>query len=306
MLLPEGIARAAARWLQLLPKLSVESARTVLRSNASYIDISSTQYEAALEWLLEVGLWPQAMESEDEPAAHSRERIFAAALAHGSPAWLSDADVLVQQADEIPRDAAGLAQALGLSPESAHALIRQVHGKIDLELRSKVGLAGELALIHELERRWPASTDHVSLRSDGFGYDIALTDETTTWHLEVKSTTRRGRLKIHVSRHEFETGLHDTNWRLVLVGLGGDLATALAVCSVDFARLRVLAPADQHPNGRWGSMTLDLSPDRIDPGLGFIRSRASNDDWLLTSGLATPAPFAWVPASTTAQRAAAT
>ena len=59
----------------------------------------------------------------------------------------------------------------------------------------------------------------VALKDDGLGYDVVGPLPTAMWHLEVKSTTRRGRLVIRISRLEYEIGAMDPLWRLVIVGL---------------------------------------------------------------------------------------
>lgn len=64
-----------------------------------------------------------------------------------------------------------------------------------------------------LERRWPGSTRHVALTDDGLGYDLAFSCRGRTLHLEVKTTGRRGRLVLYLSRHEHEVALLDPDWR---------------------------------------------------------------------------------------------
>ena len=72
----------------------------------------------------------------------------------------------------------------------------------------------------------------MALTDDGLGYDVAAMTETGTWHLEVKTSARRGRLLVYPSRQEFEISKLDPRWRLVLAGLdpGRQLA---AVATVD-------------------------------------------------------------------------
>ena len=91
------------------------------------------------------------------------------------------------------------ATTLNVSDDAALLTVAMVHGKIDLEQRAEVGAAGELRLVELLEEQWPGSTRHVALEHDGLD-DVAFTGAGATWHLEVKSTTRRGRLVVHLSR----------------------------------------------------------------------------------------------------------
>jgi hypothetical protein len=55
---------------------------------------------------------------------------------------------------------------------------------------------------------------------DGLGYDIELCLGQITWKLEVKSTARRNRLRVYLSRNEFSVGSLLEEWRLVVLGLG--------------------------------------------------------------------------------------
>lgn len=278
MLPADGILRAAQRWLGLLARSTFAQAAALIRSDPAYADHSQTQYANALEWLLSVGLLVQTPAGPAPGAAAQRlnarqagRLVFTTALEEAAPAWLPDSDALVPDAGELPADAAGLAMALGLTDREALLAVRQVHGKIDLAERSRVGAAGELALIDYLELRWPGSTRHVSVTDDGLGYDIEFTRQGTTWHLEVKSTTRRGRLTIHLSRHEHEVAKLDPDWRLVVIGLDGqDKAAAIAI--VDTAVLLDRSPRDLYPNARWDSVRHQLSPADLRIGLPFVGS----------------------------------
>lgn len=299
MLPADGILRAAQRWLLLLARSTFRQAAALIRSDPAYADHSQTQYANALEWLLSVGLLVQTPNGPVPAAAAQRldprqagRLIFATALEDAAPAWLPDADTLVPDAGELPADAANLALTLGLTDSEALLAVRQVHGKIDLAERARVGAAGELALIDYLELRWPGSTRHVSIDDDGLGYDIEFTCMGTTWHLEVKSTTRRGRLTIHLSRHEHEVAKLDPVWRLIVIGLDAQ-DNAAAVATADTAALIARSPRDLYSTARWDTVHHQLSPSDLQIGLPFLGPISR--DPLRYKDSEPGRPFAWIP-----------
>ena len=89
------------------------------------------------------------------------ELLFAACLELEQPLWLQDADVLVTDTDALPEETTELAASLGLDEDTALRVIRQVHGKVDLAERARVGLLGEIALVALLQRQWPGCVHHV-------------------------------------------------------------------------------------------------------------------------------------------------
>jgi hypothetical protein len=195
--------------------------------------------------------------------------LFERSLELAAPAWLPDSDILIPDASELPQDAVALAGALGLSDDLALLVIRHVHGRINLEQRTQIGLAGERALIGVLEAHWPGSTTHVSQIDDGYGYDIAFRHEGAEWHFEVKSTARRGRLLMYLSRHEYEVGLRDPIWRLIVVGLSSQLELQ-SIATAQFHAIAARAPADRHVNTKWQSAAYQLTANDLQDGLSFL------------------------------------
>jgi hypothetical protein len=225
--------------------------------------------------------------------------LFAAAIASEAPLWLEDADTLIQTPDDLPGDALALAETLQLGEARAMAAIRQAHGKLDLERRKEVGALGERLLVVLLEEQWPGATRHVSEQDDGLGYDVELRIGETTWKLEVKSTTRRNRLRIYLSRNEFSVGSLLREWRLIVLGLGqNDQIEALATVTTPY--LLTVAPEDTASFSRWESASFELAPEQLSLGLSFIdpalvHARAS----LLAGGRAGgETTFTWMPAGT--------
>lgn len=294
----DGIMRAAQRWLRLLSRSTFDQAAALVRSDPAYTDLSQTQYASAIDWLRSVALLLEtghglvlAPIAEQSTVEGRGQLIFAKALEAAAPPWLTDADTLVADADELPDDAASLAAALGLNDNQALLSLRQVHGRIDLAERARVGAAGEAALVKMLERQWPGSTQHVSLNNDGLGYDIVFRHADTEQHLEVKSTTRRGRLTIHLSRHEHNVAKLDPHWQLVIVGLDATNQAA-AIATAPSKALLSRSPRDLHPSARWDSVRHDLTPADLKPGLVLASKGLPPESPLCGGG---SREFAWMP-----------
>jgi hypothetical protein len=300
---PESILKAAVRWADLLERSAYAEASALLRSETKYADLTPTQYNTALEWLTsleiaELGQTGTGYRLAPAYAGLPREQrslfLFTRALEEGDPPWLQDADALVPTADEMPEDGALLASVLELAPETALTGIRQVHGHIDLELRARIGAAGERELVRLLESNWPGSTTHISLDHDGWGYDIAFRDEAgREWHLEVKSTPRRGRLVVHLSRQEHDVAGTDRNWRLIVVGLD-DNEQIQALATAKHSELLQRSPRDIDRRSRWQSARVDLRGADLEPGLHFLPG-ISTRHGLLTEGVTDQESFAWMP-----------
>ncbi len=303
MLPGDGVLRAAYRWLRLLERSTLPQAYALIRADAAYTDLSPTQYAAALDWLRTVRLLqsseagarlvPAALGLTDSAA---RQLLFGRSLEAAAPAWLPDADVLVRDSSELPQDVADLAAVLGLDEPAALLAVRQVHGRIDLALRARIGAEGEKALVALLENRWPGSTKHVALTDDGLGYDLAFTLGLQTWHVEVKTTSRRGRLVLYLSRHEYEVALLDPDWRLVVVGLDADGALA-ALATVRHQVLQERAPHDRDPAAHWESAQHQLRPPDLQPGLAFLSLPEQRElgSLLYRGSTGTGGSYAWMP-----------
>lgn len=261
---PKPVLRAAVRWLERLPESGVVRSRSVFVTHSEFGDITPTQYDAAYAWLRSTGLLE---------TLHSRvpvqRRVFDAAMAHGGTHWFPDVDRLVQVPDELPEDALRAAEAVELSQVDAYSQLKSVWGKVDTEERVRVGLAGELALVELLTVSTSARIEHVAAWSDGFGYDISVDDHRCSAHLEVKSTTRRGRLTVFLSRNEYETMIRDPAWRLVAVRLTKDLEPA-AIASIPRSWIEAQVPFDCGPHGRWESFRLDVASGVIESGIPGI------------------------------------
>ncbi|MFM0488305.1 protein NO VEIN domain-containing protein [Paraburkholderia graminis] len=259
---------------------------------------------SAFEWLKSAGLLIESQDGHvltNEIVAVTADYIpyalFERALEFARPAWLSDADSLIPDDGELPEDARGLATALGLGNKAAYSAIQSIHGKVDLASRAMIGYSGEKALVQILETRWPGSTLHVAQYSDAFGFDIRFRYQSVDWHLEVKSTVRRGRLKIYMSRNEYEVGSRDPHWRLIVLGLDENYHIA-ALATLPSRHLGTLAPVDTTASGRWQAASFELKAEDLIRGMDFLSEpwnclqRASGK---LGYGDFSESGFAWMP-----------
>lgn len=190
--------------------------------------------------------------------------------------WFADADVLVQRPDEVPIDAARAGKALGLTELSTYAQIVDHWGRVDLEARARVGAAGELALVDLLNNSAVGRVEHVAALSDGFGFDIAIEiGGKPAAHLEVKSTTRRGRMTFYLSRHEFDTMLRDPYWQLVILRLHPETLRIEHLSTVDLGWITEQVPVDAGSSGSWQSCRLDVPAAQMKPGIEILNASAS-------------------------------
>jgi hypothetical protein len=302
MLPAEPIVRAAARWMKLLRTWPISRAASLIRADATFTDLTQTQYAAALEWLRVINIAVDspagvtiASEIRDLSDGETHALLFERTVECAAPLWLVDADLLIPDTDALPQDVIQIAQGLKLTEAAALSAIRHVHGKVNIKERSELGSQGELALIELLERRWPGSTTHVAATDDGLGYDLVFRHGGTSWHLEVKSTRRRGRLALYLSRHEYEVSLRDPHWRLIAIGLDEEM-TVRAVATVPSSELAKRAPSDACFESRWQSVSHELGAGEIEAGLSFIGVPVGDLCW---SGEADSrrewGSFAWMP-----------
>ena len=222
---------------------------------SEYSDLTPTQYADALAWLISCDVL--APDATPQLRSDNTFELFEATIEHGGPPWLGDSDVLFDTADDLPSDALLAATALGLDPELALVAIRNVWGKVDTRERERIGAAGEAALTELLGLWCNARVTQVSAQSDGFGYDISVDTMQPIAHLEIKTSTRRNRQTVYLSRNEYETMRRDPVWVLVFVRLSVDLVP-VQVLTVDRQWIEQSMPKDTTSSGRWESMRLEI------------------------------------------------
>ena len=298
---PSSAFKAARRWVELLRVSSFESAWTLLRSESRYADLSRTQYWAGLDLLSSSGLVSKDTRSLGElgviPVDELCSLLYRSVIEADPPAWLPDSDILINDPGELPNDAVDAAVALGLDKSVLLGSIRAAHGKVDTSARQEVGLIGEQLLVRLLEAEWPGSTAHVSLVDDGAGYDVMFSAFGCELHLEIKTTTRRGRLVIFLSRNEHEVALRDPKWRLVVVGLAEDRSVG-AIASIDYMKLATIAPVDQALAAQWQSVRCEIGGNQTQPGIPGLppieMEASAHSVSPLVEGVVPGANFGWL------------
>ncbi len=263
---PDAVLEAARRWLEHLPASGPVRTHALFRTQSELSDLTPTQYASAYDWLQEV----QLIDAQGRVAALARtaEAIREALLEASvrGALWLKDADVLIREPGELPEDALMAAEALGISPGEAFSVVRRAWGRVDTAERERIGSAGEKALVKLFEKETDVQVRHVAAEADGYGYDISVDTAGVVSHLEVKSTTRRNRLLVYLSRNEYETMLSDPDWVLVAVRLDADLRL-VRVETVDLYWVSEAVPRDSGLGGRWGSVRLDIPESALVPGI---------------------------------------
>ncbi|MGW6138108.1 DUF3883 domain-containing protein [Streptomyces sp. NPDC055140] len=264
---PKPLLVGALRWLVHLQRSSVEQVWRMFLSHPGLRDLTPTQYGAALDWLRRESI---LLGAESKPVPMSDRlaglAVLRAAVASVEPAWLRDADRTIRAPQDLPLDVASTAEALGVSALDAVRVIKAVWGKVDTHARAELGAAGEQRLVELLVDALDARVLQVSEASDGFGYDISVQGGGSALHIEVKSTNRRGRLAIYLSRNEYEVMCTDHAWQLVAVLL--DAAGRIAgVGTVNREWITGSVPVDGSVHGRWESTRLEVPSAAVSPGI---------------------------------------
>ena len=189
--------------------------------------------------------------------------------------WFQDADDLISDTDSLPEDLIDAATAVSVALDKTFAVVRDLWTKVDDAQRKLIGAAGEEALVGILENAGSLDVRHVAKESDAYGYDIEARAGDACFHLEVKSTTRRNRIRFYLSRNEFETMRRDPSWILVVVRLDEQRNIA-NVATVDNRWILATAPADRDASTRWESSRFDVPMALPDHGIGVL---AAHVDW---------------------------
>jgi hypothetical protein len=266
---PDPILRAAVRWLEYLPGSDVSRTRSLFTSTGSLRDITPTQYARAYDWLESRGLFGK------QYAKNSEANIAVLRAAVLDALWFQDADDLISDTESLPEDLIDAAMAVEVALDKTFAVVRDLWTKVDDEHRKLIGAVGEEALVRILESAEALNVRHVAKESDAYGYDIEASAGGERFHLEVKSTTRRNRIRFYLSRNEFETMRRDPDWTLVVVRLD-DQRNIATVATVDNQWISSTAPADRDAATRWESSRFDVPMALPDPGIGVL---AGYVDW---------------------------
>lgn len=159
------------------------------------------------------------------------------------------------------------------------AVLLQAGYRVDIERRSEIGRIGELAVIESIKLEYArhdaeslsSSIHHVSEASDALGYDVScLTlDGARTRRLEIKTSASSRPIRVFLSRNEFDRGLSDQDWRLVVCVLDEKDARVVGWTKPMWIAARL--PNDSGSTGcRWESSSLVFDRSDLSMGLPLI------------------------------------
>ena len=145
--------------------------------------------------------------------------------------------------------------------------------KIDLELLSRIGLEGELAVVRDLKNNLPDSewpkVKHISLIDDSAGFDIhapSVRNPEAILLLEVKTSPRPGpNFSFYISRNEVRVAQQNLNW--VLLGVSSTPSGYRVLGSLDLFQFIDYLPLNQHPQGHWESAKITVPTSLFKNGL---------------------------------------
>lgn len=112
-----------------------------------------------------------------------------------------------------------------------------------------------------------AKVIRVSLISDELGYDVTAPRVVGgVRRLEVKGTrSQSSTIAVFISRNEYETGMRDSDWSLVVVRIGANIEEIVGWATAQ--EIQPLVPEDQHDQGRWQSAKIRLDATTLNPYL---------------------------------------
>ena len=261
---PDSILIGAVRWLVELQFREVGPARLSLKTTPRYRDLTPTQYESAMEWLIDRHLVTQfgvVCEPSLDPAA----QVLQTEIAKSPPPWLADADSLIRTPEDLPLDVLQLGELLDMNETNIFEEVGRAWKKFDDLAQRELGAAGESALIAWLEERSVADVIHVSSFDDTAGYDIALAvSGIQRARIEVKATRRLDSVVVYLSRNEFETMRRHSTWclQVVILDPSGRIRSTGWLPPLNLIEW---APKDGSM-GRWQSMKLVLPTSSLRTG----------------------------------------
>lgn len=194
------------------------------------------------------------------------------------PLWLfaAAADPGRLATELVPYDVENGLKSVIADPARRQAFLLARARTIDTEERRKLGVTGEEAIVRacraELEaagaEEAACAVRRVSLVSDELGYDVVAPRlDGSERRLEVKATRSSGReVTIFLSRNEYEVGLADPDWYLVLARIRLDGRSDVAG-HTSASALTPLLPTDTSREGRWQVTQLRLDIHDLRAGL---------------------------------------
>jgi hypothetical protein len=262
MLPAKYILVGAYRWLDLLKSSTRVQAQHLFMTSPRYADMTGSNYDEAYDWVVNKGLLEQ-QESGLPPSI----QVLEAALADKKSALEDIGLETISSPGLLPSPILDAARLLKIDDAEAWRVTVAAKYKVDLERRTRIGALGEEALVGLLTQAG-MKVYHGSLDSDALGWDVMASHIDVTKHIEVKSTTSLARLRIYLSRHEYNVSIGDAQWILaiVLITEEGRLQR-LAHLRPDV--LSRLVPVDGPSRGHWQLCSIDLQQAELVPGLPF-------------------------------------
>ena len=176
--------------------------------------------------------------------------------------------------DDVMLGAEALAAALGMDPDRREALLMALAQRHDDATLTALGAAGEELVVVRAAEQLAAvglselipGVSRVSLVSDALGYDVVAPRLGGTRRFEVKTTSRyeTGVFTFHLSRSEYEWGVHDSDWALVACRMLDRICGLVGWCRAE--AITPYLPNDA-PAGHWASARVVLPESNLIAGL---------------------------------------
>lgn len=193
------------------------------------------------------------------------------------PSWLRFAaagDSL--KANSIPDAELAALEDSFVDPTHREAILLAAARRYDATRFTALGALGEEYVAERCREQLRAagaealakSVSRVSLISDQLGYDVVAPRlDGSSRRLEVKATRRLAwRGEVYISRNEFEIGLLDPDWSLVVVEIDAEeTPSLLGWCRAE--DLVAKMPVDRHHLGRWSRVRLLQADGMLSGGL---------------------------------------
>ena len=203
-------------------------------------------------------------------------RLLERWLFNSQPLWLSLAvSELAVQSELIPDRALNLISRCTSNTQQRDELLLAAAAKVDVERREEVGAAGEEAVVAAARTaltdggQWELAqlVERVSLVTDALGYDVVTPGfDAEPRHLEVKTAASSTTRRFYISRSEFNRGLRDPRWFIVLCHLKeeGDVGIH-GWLPID--RIADRMPSDVDGGARWETAIVSYELSMVEPGL---------------------------------------
>lgn len=193
------------------------------------------------------------------------------------PGWLRNVTATKRVRETlIPDRERSAVEEVVTDPNLRELILLEAGRRVNSQRLAELGEIGEEYVLersrrqlHDLERPDLAeAVIRVSQISDQLGYDITAPDlRGADRRFEVKATKRAGwQAEVHLSRNEFEQGIHDPSWWLVVVEIDAeDHPKLLGYCRAD--SVAAMIPTDQHEHGKWMTVRLQQIAALLQEGL---------------------------------------